>query len=77
MEEEKRKAKRIISKQDLMIKALEKQLEDERSLRGEIEKTNAEMKKQMAEMEGNYREEVCIPFSSFIFLPLRKYLFTN
>lgn len=58
VEEEKRKAKRVISKQDLMIKALEKQLADERSMRNEYEKSSIEMKKHVAEVESRCKAEL-------------------
>jgi len=41
-----------------MIKALEKQLGDERSVRAEYERTNAEAKKHVADVESRYRAEL-------------------
>ena len=47
-----------------MIKALEKQLADERGARSEYGKTNIEMKKQMGELESKYKSEVLIVSST-------------
>lgn len=55
-----------------MIKALEKQLADERSVRGEYEKTNAEMKKQMIERESKYKDEVLLFYSFPIISPIAR-----
>jgi hypothetical protein len=65
VEEEKRKAKRVISKQELIIKALEKQLTDERSARSDQEKASGNMKKTIEEIEGKYKFEVSFLISFF------------
>lgn len=60
MEEEKRRARKVIAKHEGTIKSLEKQLADEKNAKVSHEKFSNDAKKHLAEIEGKYRFEVSV-----------------
>lgn len=60
VEEEKKKAKRAIAKQDAVIKALDKKLIEEQEAKVENEKVTSNLKSHIEELEETHKNEVFI-----------------